>query len=394
MNAVSLPLSTPASASASQAGMASARGDRAGDPAGDSEFAQLLEPGPRADATARPAAEASARGEAPSGDAGERSETATSKDSRAASVDDDAPAPETAATDSTTAAKPASTADDDSDGNDDWPPPGLAALGLPFATLPPAPVAEAPGAAALLPAAAAIHIASDPARWSAQAAGTAGAADASAAQAPAPALAALLPALAAPADAAAASLDTAPLEWGAQLSTDSGSADGIDTAPQWNPLPALAAPMTLRDAGALAAAMPAVAPNVYVDGFAEDFGTQLSWMAEQKIGHAHIRISPQDLGPVEVRLRLDGDKVSADFASAQPEVRHALEHSLPRLREMLSQHGFQLAHADVGQQQRHGDGSPTPRGNFAAAEDTAATEMPTPSQVSAVSRRGLLDAYA
>lgn len=67
----------------------------------------------------------------------------------------------------------------------------------------------------------------------------------------------------------------------------------------------------------------------------------MSWLADQKIGHAHIKVTPNEMGPVEVRLHLDGDKVNASFTAANADTRQALEQSLPRLREMLGQNGFQ-----------------------------------------------------
>lgn len=85
-------------------------------------------------------------------------------------------------------------------------------------------------------------------------------------------------------------------------------------------------------------------------GFDDGFGSRIVWMAEQRLGHADIRITPEHLGTIDVRVQLDGSKVSAEFYSAQPEVRQALEASFGRLRDLLGQHGLQLAHADVGQQ--------------------------------------------
>ncbi|WP_057657392.1 flagellar hook-length control protein FliK [Pseudoxanthomonas dokdonensis] len=139
-------------------------------------------------------------------------------------------------------------------------------------------------------------------------------------------------------------------------------------------------------------------PHLHSEQFGDAIGTQLSWLAEQKIGHAHIRITPHDLGPVEVQLKLDGDRVHAEFSSAQPDVRQALESSLPRLRDMLGQHGFQLTHADVGHG-RHGgqaasQGSSGQRGNHrgdgspASDATTAAIDSPR------LRSNRLLDAYA
>ena len=139
-------------------------------------------------------------------------------------------------------------------------------------------------------------------------------------------------------------------------------------------------------------AMEAPSADLHGGHFDEDIGDAVRWMADQKIGHAHIKVTPNDLGTVEIRLRLDGDRVHADFSSAQAEVRQALENSLPRLRDMLGQHGFQLAHADVGQQHTppsQGGGAPTSEGGGDSAE--SAIETPRTVRMTA---RGLVDAYA
>ena len=138
-------------------------------------------------------------------------------------------------------------------------------------------------------------------------------------------------------------------------------------------------------------AMEAPSANLHGGHFDEDIGDAVRWMADQKIGHAHIKVTPNDLGTVESRLRLDGDRVHADFSSAQAEVRQALENSLPRLRDMLGQHGFQLAHADVGQQHTPPSQGAAPPHGESPADTEALTETPRTVRMTA---RGLVDAYA
>ncbi|WP_161698181.1 flagellar hook-length control protein FliK, partial [Xanthomonas arboricola] len=134
-------------------------------------------------------------------------------------------------------------------------------------------------------------------------------------------------------------------------------------------------------------------PEMGSDTFDDAIGARLSWLADQKIGHAHIKVTPNEMGPVEVRLHLDGDKVNASFSSANADVRQALEQSLPRLRDMLSQNGFQLGQADVGQQQqnqsgnRNGGGSD---GTGLSLDDSPPVGIPSV----VLRQRGLLDAYA
>ena len=132
------------------------------------------------------------------------------------------------------------------------------------------------------------------------------------------------------------------------------------------------------------------------DDFAETVGSRLLWMAEQKIGHAHIRINPAELGPVEIRMRLDGERVHADFSSGQAEVRQALESSLPRLREMLASQGFALGQAGVGDQgqSRPSDARQGPGGAQRANAGGATEHEIGPATMKPVALRGLLDAYA
>jgi flagellar hook-length control protein FliK len=130
-------------------------------------------------------------------------------------------------------------------------------------------------------------------------------------------------------------------------------------------------------------------------GYGEELGTSVMWMADQRVSHAEVRVVPEHLGPIDVRLQLDGAQVHATFLSAQPEVRHALEASLPRLRDMLGQHGLQLAHADVGQRQQdpramRGGGLATTGGGDAG--DDSLVSMTSSGSARVV--RGLLDEYA
>ncbi len=172
------------------------------------------------------------------------------------------------------------------------------------------------------------------------------------------------------------------------------SEDGDATAPTGNLLAGVGASNQALGLSRTETVNAMEAPSADLQGghFDEDIGDAVRWMADQKIGHAHIKVTPNDLGTVEIRLRLEGDRIHADFASAQADVRQALESSLPRLRDMLGQHGFQLAHADVGQQHAppsQGGGAPHREGGPDAGEPAA--ETPRTVRMTA---RGLVDAYA
>ncbi len=90
-------------------------------------------------------------------------------------------------------------------------------------------------------------------------------------------------------------------------------------------------------------------------------GSRVAWMAGAGIEQAEIRLNPRHLGPLEVRVTMNGDQANVTFVSHSPQVREALEAATPRLREMLAENGLGLARMDVSdqsqrQQQSRGDG--------------------------------------
>lgn len=291
-----------------------------------------------------------------------------------------------AATDATgkapaTAEKPAAEPADDTEAA--WPPLGLAGLalnGLPVpAPTPVTPVATAAaGANAALPALA-------------TAAPEANATPPALAAAPSTDGSIALPGLA----AEAAPADDALLLKTFTDALNAATNDGPDAPAS----PLLHALQCMTEAKPVVASLftgsPTATPHLGGEDFDDAVGARVGWLADQKIGHAHIRITPNDLGPIEVRLQLDGDKVHATFTSAHADVRHALESSLPRLRELLGEQGFQLGNADVGQQQTapdggRGDGSGGMTGDD--GEPALADTTLSPSQL--IRQRGLVDAYA
>ncbi|MCF3467771.1 flagellar hook-length control protein FliK [Stenotrophomonas maltophilia] len=277
-----------------------------------------------------------------------------------------------------------------------WPPPGLAGLVLAM------PMPADPAAA--LPTTAAPALASD----------------GSALPAAAPATNATLPA-AAPAAATAAPVaaDGKPAATSADDATalplpemilpgkraERGEGSDVAALGDRTSVPLLHAPpaaavqdlkAALATGNAIFNGEPTPKPVLGDDGFDQAIGARLGWLADQKIGHAHIRLSPDDLGPVDVRLQLNGDKVHASFSSPHVDVRQALESSLPRLRELLGEQGFQLAHADVGHQAPGGGGNapgqPGGSGIIGDGEPTPGDASVSSAQL--IRQRGLLDAYA
>ncbi len=59
-------------------------------------------------------------------------------------------------------------------------------------------------------------------------------------------------------------------------------------------------------------------------------------------------IRPAELGPVEVRVRIQEGEALLSFDAPHPETREAIELALPRLREMLAESGLAMRDAQVG----------------------------------------------
>lgn len=126
-------------------------------------------------------------------------------------------------------------------------------------------------------------------------------------------------------------------------------------------------------------------------GLDDAFDQRIVWMAEQRIGQAEMRVSPEGVGPIDVRLQMEGHRVVAQFNAANADVRQALEAGMDRLRDLLGQRGMELADAQVGRQ-RSQDGRGRPSFGAGNGEGTP-EEGSTVTTVRALRARGLVDEY-
>ncbi len=151
--------------------------------------------------------------------------------------------------------------------------------------------------------------------------------------------------------------------------------------------------MLASHATAAADAAPDITINTPVGtpAWQDDLGTQLTWMAINGREAASLRLSPEHLGPLEVRISVREGEASVYFGASNPETRSALEQSLPRLRELLASQGLVLADAGVSRDApRHAFKPSAQPGGPRGISDAAAE-----SNVSSVTltRMGLVDTY-
>lgn len=87
---------------------------------------------------------------------------------------------------------------------------------------------------------------------------------------------------------------------------------------------------------------------------------KLSWLTARNMSVAEIHLTPADMGPMEVKVRVQNEQANITVHSANPIVREQLEQQSHRLRDMLGEQGLNLARFDVSDssQQRSGEQAP------------------------------------
>ena len=82
-------------------------------------------------------------------------------------------------------------------------------------------------------------------------------------------------------------------------------------------------------------------------GWNEAMAQKISFLIGKQVQQAEIRLSPDNMGPIEMKLSIHNDQANIQLAAQNQSVREALESSIPRLREMLSDQSFQQLNVDV-----------------------------------------------
>jgi len=85
---------------------------------------------------------------------------------------------------------------------------------------------------------------------------------------------------------------------------------------------------------------------------------QVLILGGDKVSAATLRLTPEHLGPVEVRIDMQDSNVNVNFTAAHAETRSALEQAMPQLRSVLAGAGLTLGQATVQQQARQGSQNP------------------------------------
>jgi flagellar hook-length control protein FliK len=83
--------------------------------------------------------------------------------------------------------------------------------------------------------------------------------------------------------------------------------------------------------------------------FGQELSQQVTWLGGQDVKEARIRLHPEDLGELDVKVSVKQDHVDVAFIAQHPQAVHAVQQTLSQLDAMLAHHGLSLGQAQVGQ---------------------------------------------
>ena len=83
---------------------------------------------------------------------------------------------------------------------------------------------------------------------------------------------------------------------------------------------------------------------------ARELADQVRMLAQAQGGRTELKLHPPQLGSLDIRVLVEGDRTSIQFISANPVTREVLEAAMPRLRDSLAESGLMLEDATVSDQ--------------------------------------------
>ena len=149
-------------------------------------------------------------------------------------------------------------------------------------------------------------------------------------------------------------------------------------------------------------AMPPQSPT-----FGPALGHQIEVWMKGGVQHAEVQLSPQDLGPIRVKIEMDGAQARVQMSADVQSTRDALQQAMPQLAQQLGQVGLSLSGGGVSDQPTFqqsqaqadaGGSGPGGRPGHGGASGTSAGGLEDIAAAAAArqiaQRRGLLDTYA
>lgn len=157
-----------------------------------------------------------------------------------------------------------------------------------------------------------------------------------------------------------------------------------------------AAPAGPISTPASSAATVAMAMSPREPAWTEAFGRNLAELAIKGAREVSFHVDPPELGPIEVSLRMDQQRVDINMSASNPFTRDVLQQSLPQLRELFAAGGLQLGGANI-EARDQGGRDPSQQGQPGSGrQGEAVARLPAEldQQVASLNSQYLLDFYA
>ena len=130
--------------------------------------------------------------------------------------------------------------------------------------------------------------------------------------------------------------------------------------------------------------------------WSKDLGEQIVWMNNKTMSAAEIKLNPEHLGPISVRIDIHQDQASIMFTAHHAEAKEAIESSIPKLREMLDTQQLNLINVNISQNSTPDQGQSQSQTFFKMPEnhDRGINGVIDSTDEQVVVTKGLLSIYA
>lgn len=95
--------------------------------------------------------------------------------------------------------------------------------------------------------------------------------------------------------------------------------------------------------------------NLFKPEGQQQLAEKVRWMNNNRQISAELRLDPEDLGAMQVKISMNGDAATVIMLVQSTQAREALEQATPRLREMLAEQGLSLGESSVNQDNSAGE---------------------------------------
>jgi flagellar hook-length control protein FliK len=128
--------------------------------------------------------------------------------------------------------------------------------------------------------------------------------------------------------------------------------------------------------------------------WANELGSRLVMMSVRGQQEGSLSLTPEHLGPLEVRISVSQDTTNIWFGAQHADTRAALTDALPRLREMLAASGLALGHAGVSHEMPRQDARRADVPFASSGVDAGPVEAAPIAPLARSVRSALLDTWA